>query len=93
MILGETIILDIAIIVLVALGDVALILVWRRLRRSDPRREASPDRPSEETEIVSPVPLRLRLRRLSASIGPHWREVVVALVLVSLIGYVWVVTP
>ena len=93
MILSETIILDIAIIVLVALGDIALILVWRRLRRLDSRRERAPEHPSEKTEIVSPVPTRAWLRQLSASVGSHWREAVVALVLLSLMGYAWVVTP
>ncbi|MGD2179074.1 MAG: glycosyltransferase family 39 protein, partial [Anaerolineae bacterium] len=93
MIRSETILLDIAIITLLALGDVALLLVWLRLRRSDPRRDESTERPSEDTEPASSVPLRSQLSQLSAWVAPRWREVVVGLVLLSLLGYVWVVTP
>jgi hypothetical protein len=92
-VLSETVLLEVAILVLVALGDVALILVWYRLRRSDSRRKASLHSASEDTEPGSRIPLRSRLRPLSKWVELHWREVLVALVLLALMGYVWVVTP
>jgi hypothetical protein len=91
--LGEITLLDIVTLVLVVLGDIALLLLWRRLQRSDPQREASPDRPSGLGERVVPVALCSQFRQLSAWVAAHGVEVLAALVLLSLVGYVWVATP
>ena len=93
MVRGQSVLLDIAIIVLVALGDLVLLLVWRRLRRLGADRQEPPERPSGDGARQTLAQLRTWLQPLSRWIGPRWREALVAVVLLSLLAYVWLATP
>ncbi len=82
--------LYVAIFALAALVDLVLILAWRRLRRR-------PEKPSARVPESAPPaalpPSPPHLRQLPAWAAAHWREVVVGLALLALLGYVWAVTP
>lgn len=103
---GGLIGLYVAIFALAILADLGLILIWRRRRqrRDRPQESVPPAAPvTNEPPAPTPVPESLSpavffpappdVRQLPAWIAAHWREALVALALLILLGYVWAVTP
>ena len=86
-------VLYVVVFVIAILLDVGLILAWRYFRRPSER----PREPSAPTPESSPpaaaLPASPDQRNLPTWAAAHWREVVVALVLLAVLGYVWVLTP
>jgi 4-amino-4-deoxy-L-arabinose transferase-like glycosyltransferase len=85
--------LYVAIFAIAILLDAGLILVWRYFRRLSER----PQKPSapvpESPPPAATLPVPPDLRKLPAWAAAHWREMMVVLILMMVLGYVWIITP
>ncbi|MBN1979464.1 MAG: glycosyltransferase family 39 protein [Anaerolineae bacterium] len=85
--------LYVTVFAIAVLLDAGLILAWRHFRRPSERPQEPPVPVSEDSSPAATPPAPPDLRDLPAWAAAHWREMVVVVVLLAVLGYVWVLTP
>jgi hypothetical protein len=85
--------LYVAVFAIAILLDVGLILAWRYFRRPSERPQEPPAPKPESAPSAFAPSVPPDFRNLPAWAAVHWREVVVGLVMLAVLGYVWILTP